>query len=368
MGGSVVSRPALPALAASALLLAGAAGCNLSRRSPDRDEIRFEHGVHLARGQGCVDCHEEATFAREELDAARERGAPASVLPNEASCRACHSEGAQARCEYCHTDPRHPQTYAPTRTDILFDHSEHEEALRGRCVRCHGPPGARDGALVGAFEPRLPEMDRCTDGCHEEEMAEMRCTACHTDLQRYDVDTVASLGHGPGWVSRHGPRAAADPVVCSTCHEPTFCEECHLSAQGAPLEAFAPMRAHRDFVHRGDFLARHGVEVRLERGTCARCHGVQFCDGCHQASGIGGGVAPGSPHPPGWLDPLSRRGHAVAARRDLLSCAACHDSDAEQVCVPCHRVGGVAASPHPPGFGSGMDENRHAVCRVCHVP
>ena len=101
---------------------------------------------------------------------------------------------------------------------------------------------------------------------------------------------------------------------------------------------------------------------------CLRCHGTPFCDGCHQTSGVGGGVGPQSPHPVGWLDPLSPMGHAREARRNLVSCVSCHESDAETKCVPCHRVGGVAGDPHPPGSGLTMDDAlRHGVCRACHV-
>ncbi len=362
-------RRSLIIVVALVSLSAWTSGCNVRSR-PDSDEIRFDHGAHIAEGQGCPSCHVQATFSHEELEAGRHESADErhALLPSEAFCRACHDEGEEARCGFCHTNPRHPETYAEPSSDIIFDHAIHEEAQRGRCMSCHGPSGAGESTLVRSFVPVSPGMDRCTDGCHTEEMAQLRCEVCHTDLHRYGVGDVSVLGHAPGWVQRHGPRAGADRAACATCHEPTFCEECHQNAQGAPLEDFSPLDVHRDFVHRGDFIARHGVEVGLERGTCVRCHGIQFCDGCHQASGVGGSVAPGSPHPPGWLDPMSVFGHAAAARRDLLACASCHESDAEQTCVPCHRVGGVASSPHPPGFGMGMDNTRHAVCRVCHVP
>jgi hypothetical protein len=119
-------------------------------------------------------------------------------------------------------------------------------------------------------------------------------------------------------------------------------------------------------VHAGDFRARHAAEARLEQDACMRCHGPSLCDGCHDEMGVGGGVGADSPHPPGWLDPFSSQGHARAARREILTCAGCHDSDAEQTCVPCHRVGSVAGNPHPPGFGLDLDPLRHGICRVCH--
>lgn len=343
--------------------------------SPPRDRIIFEHAPHLAEGISCARCH-GAAAPEEELEgedddpaAADNEAHPSAtgrpLLPAEADCKSCHDDPETDRCDRCHTQPRHPATYAESDDDIRFDHAEHTRSDQGMCVRCHG--GGTQ--TLAAFEPRRPRMSTCTSSCHADDMRELACARCHSDLHRFRIDDVSLVSHGPGFLRRHGEQARTDSALCTQCHEPTFCEDCHMSAQGAPLEMFEPTAVYRDFVHRGDFLARHSVEVGLERGTCVRCHGVSFCDGCHQASGVGGSVAANSPHPPGWLDPLSPFGHARAARRDMLSCVSCHEQDAEQTCVPCHRVGGVAGNPHPPGFGGGgMDPLRHSVCRACHTP
>lgn len=335
------------------------------------DQIVFRHGPHLQEGISCVRCHGAAAPTEppdDAVDAEIHRTHPAAserpLLPADADCRSCHDDPVRDRCSRCHTEPQRAGTYAEPTDDIRFDHAEHPLAEGGRCVVCHrGPMGS-----VAAFEPTRPPMRTCTASCHQEEMRELACVRCHTNLHGYGIADVSIVDHGPGFLRRHGARARADGALCTQCHEPTFCEDCHLTAQGAPLEVFEPTLQYRDFVHRGDFLARHSTEVGLERGTCVRCHGVSFCDGCHQASGVGGSVAPGSPHPAGWLDPLSPFGHARAARRDLLACVSCHESDAEQTCTPCHRVGGVAGNPHPPGFGAGLDPLTHAVCRACHAP
>ncbi len=358
-------------LACALLLLVTA--CN---PPPPRDRIRFAHGPHLAEGMTCLSCHAGAVPEDggepddppqgddPPRDVAHEASRDRPLLPSEDSCRSCHDDPVRDRCGRCHTAPARPGAYAPREDDIRFDHEAHEDADIGRCVRCHG----RESASVRTFEPARPSMDTCTSGCHQDDMRALRCVRCHEDLHRYRIDDIALIEHPPGFVRQHGTSATVDSALCTQCHEPSFCEDCHLSAPGAPLEAWMPDRAYLDFVHRGDFLARHAIESNLERGTCARCHGVGFCDGCHIARGIGGSVAPGSPHPPGWLDPTSSFGHAQAARRDLLSCVSCHEADAERTCVPCHRVGGVASSPHPPGFGLGVDPLQTGVCRTCHVP
>lgn len=340
-----------------------AAGCHDA--PPPRDRILFAHGPHLREGMSCARCH--AGAARDEGEIPADAASPSArrpLLPDEASCRSCHDDPVRDRCSRCHTVPARAAPYADATDDIRFDHEDHDDPEGGRCVRCHGG----EGRTLATFEPATPSMDTCTSSCHADDMRAMACARCHEDLHRYRLEDVAIVDHGPGFLRRHGVASRTDAALCTQCHEPTFCEECHLTAQGAPLEVFDPDRVYRDFVHRGDFTARHGIEAGLERGTCARCHGVSFCDGCHTAAGIGGSVAPGSPHPPGWLDPLSPTGHAREARRDLLSCVSCHEADAERTCVPCHRVGGVAGNPHPPGFGGGMDPLLHGVCRACHAP
>lgn len=341
-----------------------AAACSVRSDPPDR--ILFAHGPHLAEGMSCVRCHQGAEPIEEGgVVPAPDHPASATrpLLPAEADCRGCHTSPERDRCERCHTAPQRAGRYAEPDDDIVFDHRAHTQPGAGQCVDCHGT----EAHTEAAYAPAMPPMETCTGSCHREEMRSLDCARCHTDLHRYRIEDVSVVDHGPGFLRRHATPATSDPALCTECHDPTFCEDCHLSAAGMPLEVVMPTAQYRDFVHRGDFFSRHGMEADLERGTCLRCHGTPFCDGCHQASGVGGGVAPGSPHPPGWLDPLSAFGHARAARRDLLSCVSCHEADAEQTCVPCHRVGGVAGNPHPPGFGIGQDPLAHGVCRACHA-
>jgi hypothetical protein len=341
-------------LAAAVVVLAG---CTRNGR-PLRDEIKFAHGDHLGGDMSCVTCHPGATEDAEPL---------AALVPPEEQCRDCHRERGEDRCGFCHTVPQEPATYARRDRRVRFDHRLHDEPMRGECVTCHASQSSQ--ASLADFDVHLPPMATCTDECHAAEMRQLRCVPCHVDLHEYALAEIAIYRHPTGFLRGHAAAARTEQTLCTSCHEPSFCEDCHMSAPSPiALELVEPTNVTRHFVHRGDFRSRHALEARMEQGTCLRCHGVPFCDDCHTASGIGGGVAPGSPHPPGWLDPLSPRGHAAEARRDILSCASCHEADAERTCVPCHRVGGVAPNPHPPGFGATMDPLRHGVCRVCHVP
>lgn len=320
--------------------------------SVSRDHIRFSHSPHLAAGMSCTACHANPTASGEV------------TLPTERQCRSCHTRPEQQRCGYCHTAPAAPQRYARADRELHFSHALHGPRFEGNCMTCHGVGADTD--TVHAFEPRIPNMDGCASRCHGADMRALNCSRCHASLRRYAIEEVGMVRHGPGFARHHGAEARAMGATCSQCHEPTFCARCHVAQPGLPLADLEPMAVTRDFVHRGDFFARHPQEARFSTNTCTRCHGVNFCDGCHRASGIGGGVGPGSTHPPGWLSPSSPNNHAREARRNLLSCASCHESDATQVCTPCHRVGGAAPNPHPPGFRAGIDAHQHSVCTVCH--
>ena len=353
-----MKRHVLRAVAVLALIALGA--CTHEEIAP-RDQILFTHGAHLQSGATCLTCHANAANADQHVGA---RSRP--LMPSEATCKSCHSEGEQARCAYCHSNPAAPQTYPLGESRVRWNHPTHTAPQRGQCQRCHRSAAGEESVM--AFIPGIPDMANCEGSCHEEQMRTLDCSYCHYDLSQFRMDQVSSIGHGPGWVRRHGRRARQDARLCSQCHEPTFCSDCHEASVGGPLELREPTDVYRDFVHRGDFLARHPDEARLERGMCARCHGVSFCDDCHRERGVGGSVAPGSPHPPGWLDPMSPNGHGRAARRDITRCAACHEADAATLCTSCHRVGGAAGvNPHSPGFGAGRDPQAHAVCRVCHI-
>lgn len=329
--------------------------------SPPRahDSIRFEHGPHLKAGVQCTECHAVLTNSA----ASTLRGQVA--LPREAQCKGCHDGPQDSQCRYCHSHPESAGSYRLSRSHLVFDHQLHAEHGLQSCVRCHGTD-AHD-ASVASFEPRTPEMATCTDSCHASEMRELACAKCHRDLHRYGKDALELVRHGPGFLDTHGTLARADDALCASCHEPTFCSECHTGSPAFPMELLHAGEIGRQLIHAADFRARHAAEARLDQASCMHCHGVEFCDGCHRVAGVGGSVGGLSPHPPGWLDALSPRGHAREARRNILSCAGCHNADAERTCVPCHRVGSLARNPHPPGFGAGFDPETQGVCRVCHA-
>lgn len=165
------------------------------------------------------------------------------------------------------------------------------------------------------------------------------CTACHTDLAAtealaaaHGTDAACSSCHGdvshppfrlagferpvqpiPGedrhprlYVQTHGGEATADPASCATCHEPDFCETCHLRER---------------YPHPKDWIPLHGAAQR-EQGAeaCATCHPQTFCASCHGTE---------IPHDARWLGEHWR----ALTDAGTESCLLCHP---RTDCTTCH--------------------------------
>jgi hypothetical protein len=123
-------------------------------------------------------------------------------------------------------------------------------------------------------------------------------------------------------------------------------------------------------VHRGDFLTRHAIDALAEPARCLSCHTERDCDSCHVERGVSGNaVGANNPHPPGWVgaDTRSSDFHGSHARRDILSCAGCHEQGPATNCIRCHTVGAYGGNPHPSGWQSARGR-QSSMCRYCHEP
>lgn len=322
------------------------------------DEIRFSHQVHKQADLECGACHEDL-IASKAL-------ASKPTLPNEAKCLECHGdEKEKGNCAFCHRDGARPATYPVRERSITVNHAEHIKRAKDDCSVCHKalPELAPVASLV-------PAMDTCTS-CHNHkaDFDEGRCQPCHVDLTRYPLRPVAQFSHGGDFVRRHGRVASASADSCTKCHDQTFCADCHARNTGAPVERKFSDNVSAGFVHRGDFVGRHAVEARADQAMCRRCHGESYCTDCHRSQNlVPDAKDPRSPHPPLFSQPNSPNSHALIARRDIASCASCHDQGAQSNCVGCHKVGGIGGNPHPAGWNRRheKDDADEPVCRVCH--
>ena len=342
---------------ALSVLLVTALGIACALASCQRTESpRFPHVVHLtglecgAPGQpeclSCASCHSPAQKGR------------AHKLPEASLCEQCHRDDAHTVAQVLQTKPERPFG------EIAFNHDEHLAMgpIAGQCVPCHAGVVRRDQATI-------PPMSQCFN-CHEHqaEWDRGQCAPCH---QRSDLERtlpVTFLRHDEAFMRHHGSEALAQEELCQSCHAESECQACHDLTSPLRIEQRRPEDIRSNFVHRGDFLTRHAIEAQAEPSRCASCHEPQECDACHVARGVSGNAlgAP-NPHPPGWVanNTRSRDFHGWAARRDLLSCAGCHEAGPATNCIRCHKVGAYGGNPHPGGWKSNRDSSSE-MCRYCH--
>lgn len=213
------------------------------------------------------------------------------------------------------------------------------------------------------------------------------CTDCHKQAG-------ATPNHNVGWNREHALKASKSASKCETCHEQSFCLDCH---QGGGIDADLHVSQGRSGnfkpkSHRTDFREIHPIAAMDSPRSCEKCHATKFCEACHskfrpeelqfQSHRRGWSdlrTTPAGPrhetfteaqcqtcHPNSVLPAHSwTREHAREARRDLASCQACHaDGD---TCLKCHSSrSGLKVNPHPDNWGSISGRlNKAAGKRTC---
>jgi hypothetical protein len=346
------------ALLLGAGFLACATAATIVGASASGDEILFPHSRHQQAKVDCIICHETA------YDAKTLSG---DFLPKEAKCLECHkAKKAEGQCNFCHLDVAHAATWAKRKPRLELDHAAHIDRVKEDCSQCHSR----------LSEPRHPAP--LSDGhgaclkCHDhaDQYANASCSTCHKDLASYPLAPVATVTHQGDFLRRHASVARSAQQTCASCHDQNFCLDCHARTAMVPIETRLVDRPDRRFIHRQDFLGRHSLDARSDPASCQKCHSTSSCETCHQHERISAGASERNPHPPGWALPGLGSFHGDAARRDIQSCAACHDQGDASNCVSCHRMGGIGGDPHPAGFRSrhSLAETRgDARCRACHL-
>lgn len=337
----------VPVIAAALLAACGAKSSKtVTAAAAEQPPVEFTHEAHIMAEVACLDCHSGIDKAT-RLEPKRH---------------------VSVSCSDCHDDAR-GQVKVPDRVKevrFTFSHQDHLARVKD-CKTCHQAlpePGDK--------EIKSPPMAACTS-CHNHQMdfAQAKCTPCHTDLKGFVPESA--FAHTGDWLRTHGNYSRTSAQSCAACHDQTYCATCHASqtTPGLPSSIF-PEEVKRDFIHRGDYVSRHMIEAGANPASCRRCHGSPFCDSCHTQQNLTmKSLTPFPVHPAGWAnDKASGHFHGDAARRDITSCAGCHDNGASAVCVACHQVGGLAAkSPHPKSFArkhDAGDRRSNAMCAACH--
>jgi hypothetical protein len=338
------------------ILPIGLAVLALAAACVQKKSTRFQHVSHAGKGLDCLRCHEPVSKDATEL---------AQVLPKAKQCSSCHrkphgKKKYEGECWSCHgvaVDVPHE----PDVSRLIFSHRKHLDRNRGQCFPCHNEitVKARGDARV------LPSMASCLT-CHQTQFDQMQCTYCHENLNVFPIKPVSQFAHQGDFLRIHGQIGRSRPELCAQCHTIQYCTACH-DAKTAVFKPSVrwPQAVERSFIHRGDYIGRHMIEARSAGDSCVRCHAQQECVTCHRERGVFAGSKQ-NPHPPGWVAvPRGMNLHGPAARREIVSCAGCHDQGPASNCVRCHRVGGVGGNPHPPGWRTRQTKTDR-MCRICH--
>ena len=353
-------------------------------QSKDRPTtIKFSHRFHVRdAGAACADCHTAAPTSKLASD---------TLLATHENCKSCHEEQLSSKCAFCHTS-EDPTTYATTplpKRNLVFSHQQHVEVQKVECEKCHtGVDKAEIGVSVG-----IPAMPTCNT-CHNDIKASNACEGCHVDmaaLRPREHDRTE-------FVREHKMAARISTATCASCHTQESCADCHngsdllkVSVPGKDLMSLrSPRLTANDRgqgmrtakVHDLNFKFTHGLAVEGKTSDCQTCHNKQtFCATCHAAGGNvnQGKFQPESHRKSGFVTIGVGSGggiHAKLARRDIESCASCHDTQgADPACITCHMdsdgIKGTNARTHERGFMAGNHGTWHtdpgATCYVCHT-
>ncbi|MDO3378509.1 cytochrome C [Geoalkalibacter halelectricus] len=263
---------------------------------------------------------------------------------------------------------------------MRFDHRAHlEDYFPGiSCDACHLP----DAPSI------IPDKAVCLD-CHDPEYGEMTTLG-------------AIKTHGPVWALNHRSEAKSGAMDCAACHQQSFCLDCHKAGFADEQGDFGNAMIN---VHSSDFHITHPIAARTNQQLCASCHESSFCMDCHSdfrgrsgralrgggashvrtfgfglsdnIDAIHAGTTVGTNcdvcHFPGSVEPNFHdwsANHAREARRNLATCQACHPQG--DVCISCHSVKGGAGgfNPHGDKWGDRAGRLKNAsngkTCRICH--
>jgi hypothetical protein len=356
---------------ATALLLvtlAGTAACAEILGFRPEGRTPFPHRSHVLKGVGCTRCHAGIASAGDE--------GPLH-LPGNATCSSagCHEKPhyEEQTCSNCHGLPSTRAGAMNARESLRFEHKTHMPRAFNNCPRCH--VDIENGAPI--LRPRMATCASadCHDGAarrtnnHGEQIAANKCEPCHVNIRDEGLKPDDHNIHAGNFLREHGLRAAADRATCATCHAERFCVSCHgVTVPGLPekLKFDDPRGAG---VHRAGFKARHPEEAKGDPGLCTTCHAPSVCKDCHDKEKQSATSGARSPHPRGWLGTRGTANeHGRAAWREPEVCASCHGGAGEQLCVGCHKVGGVGGNPHSASFNSRRRPKTDRPCRMCHVP
>jgi hypothetical protein len=241
----------------------------------------------------CTECHDKTP-----------EKSPKEVLnhPTIFECKDCHAELVKDFSERPH------HKYIDCRTCHLY-HKENETTGRiyknGNskfCLLCHEKKPFKDDK----YPPKIEWPSHAGGNEVIAKSDEKICLNCH-EKQIHRMDLVVKANpHPDNWKGTHREFARQKSELCSSCHAPGFCQNCHMKSRPAS--------------HTGAWRKQHPKFAAGNQWSCELCHGKNACISCHKVD---------IPHPKDWdekhKDVVSQKGKNV--------CYNCHKED---FCKQCH--------------------------------
>lgn len=105
------------------------------------------------------------------------------------------------------------------------------------------------------------------------------CSGCHGD------DPKLAYDHTPDFARKHSSYAAQGRQICTVCHAPSFCSDCHAGREELTPDMKLKTSPERFSPHRGDYMTQHKMDGRIDPARCFVCHGRSNnarCSACHK--------------------------------------------------------------------------------------
>lgn len=188
-------------------------------------------------------------------------------------------------CVECHKWTAHEERYMEEHKEMPFSgicvaYGCHVGfRSEDQCTSCHHAL-REEGEGWLAEHPAVSQVigaSSCMESCHDAD----QCRLCHTTGERpvFDglqtrtgLEEIEAVHVAPDWAQTHGPTALADESKCMQCHiSDGECRACHAHrpASHDPVETW--IGSHKDVVDPDD------------KARCMTCHERSWCDECHEA-------------------------------------------------------------------------------------
>ena len=199
---------------------------------------------------------------------------------NAARCATCH---ARASCETCHI--------GDGARGVLRALPDAKEATApGVQLRAVSPVGIANVTLhqldTTLYAVRVHPVGFAKTHGPVAAAGALQCASCHSQRLCADChagERVTRRFHPANFVSTHAPQAYGRETDCSSCHSTeAFCRECHRQTG---LAAKSNIRSTVFHNAQPLWLLQHGRAARQDLKSCTTCHQQTYCMQCHSDLG-----------------------------------------------------------------------------------